>query len=357
MREWVEQTVERIVALEPRRVLEIGCGSGLLLFRVAPWCTVYHGTDVSAEALRAIEVQLRAAPLPQVTLEERAADDFRGLAAESFDLVVLNSVVQYFPHVDYLLDVLHGALPLVRPGGALFVGDVRSLPLADAYHTSVELYRAPADMSIEELRQRVHKRMLEEEELALDPAFFTAFAESASPVTCARAQPKHGLHPNEMTRYRYDVTLEVGRPKPDGSRIAWLDWQQASLGRDAFRRILAGKPDVIGIRRVPNAHLCEDVGAVELTSYGTGLRSVADLRRALASRRVDAMSPAEARALSAELGYGADLRCAGRGSDACYHLLLYRDAQPPSVMWPDERVPRQAWTHYANDPLIGRYSC
>ncbi|MGG6267240.1 amino acid adenylation domain-containing protein [Leptolyngbya sp. AN03gr2] len=43
MQEWVDSTVERILALQPKRVLEIGCGTGLLLFRVAPQCLEYVG--------------------------------------------------------------------------------------------------------------------------------------------------------------------------------------------------------------------------------------------------------------------------------------------------------------------------
>lgn len=31
MREWVDVTVKRILAWQPKRVLEIGCGSGMLL--------------------------------------------------------------------------------------------------------------------------------------------------------------------------------------------------------------------------------------------------------------------------------------------------------------------------------------
>jgi hypothetical protein len=39
--EWVDQTVGRILSLRPSRVLEIGSGSGLMLFRVAPHCEYY----------------------------------------------------------------------------------------------------------------------------------------------------------------------------------------------------------------------------------------------------------------------------------------------------------------------------
>ena len=51
MREWVDSTVARILSLKPGRVLEIGCGAGLLLLRIAPHCMKYWGTDF-AESLQ-----------------------------------------------------------------------------------------------------------------------------------------------------------------------------------------------------------------------------------------------------------------------------------------------------------------
>src|SRR6185436_3123459 len=51
MRAWVEATVTRILALQPRRVLEIGCGRGLLLARIAPHCERYTGTDFAETAI------------------------------------------------------------------------------------------------------------------------------------------------------------------------------------------------------------------------------------------------------------------------------------------------------------------
>ncbi|HSU82029.1 MAG TPA: amino acid adenylation domain-containing protein, partial [Thermoanaerobaculia bacterium] len=155
MREWVDATVERLLALPHHRVLEVGCGTGLLLFRVAPATERYRATDFSPEALARVRAGLDVRPLPQVELAQALADDWSGVRPGDFDLVVLNSIVQYFPGVDYLIRVLEGAVAAVAPGGAVFVGDVRSLPLLEAFHSSVELHRAPGPLPEEELARRV----------------------------------------------------------------------------------------------------------------------------------------------------------------------------------------------------------
>src|SRR5436309_16057260 len=127
MREWVDRAVERILALLPAaggRVLEVGCGTGLLLFRVAPHCARYRATDFSRVVLDKLRRRIGESglDLSQVELTRAVADDWSGVEPGSFDLVVLNSVAQYFPDVDYLLRVLEGAARAVRPGGAVFVG-------------------------------------------------------------------------------------------------------------------------------------------------------------------------------------------------------------------------------------------
>src|SRR4029450_3653052 len=106
--EWADFTVERILAVpqETRpqpRVLEIGCGTGMLLFRIAPQCEHYVGVDFSASALAYIQSQLAAQRLSNVSLERLAAEDLDQLAASGpFDAIVINSVIQYFPAADYL---------------------------------------------------------------------------------------------------------------------------------------------------------------------------------------------------------------------------------------------------------------
>ncbi|HEV8580082.1 MAG TPA: amino acid adenylation domain-containing protein [Thermoanaerobaculia bacterium] len=215
MGEWVDLTVERLLALDHRRVLEVGCGTGLLLFRLAPQAEHYAGTDFSSVALDLVGREAARRGLAQVELARRTADDWTGVDPGSFDLVILNSVVQYFPGVDYLLRVLAGAVRAVRPGGAVWIGDVRSLPLLAALHESIELFRTGDSLSGEELQRRVLRRVAEEEELVLDPELFRGL-EECLPIHRTEILDKRSRYRNELTRFRYDVVLHVG----DGDAVA-----------------------------------------------------------------------------------------------------------------------------------------
>ena len=59
MRAWQQSSLAAILKLQPRRVLEIGCGTGLLLLQIAPHCEAYTGTDFSPIALDYVRRQLR----------------------------------------------------------------------------------------------------------------------------------------------------------------------------------------------------------------------------------------------------------------------------------------------------------
>src|SRR5262249_42525880 len=168
MREWVEQTTARIKGLNPGSVLEIGCGTGLLLFRIAPQCERYFGADFSRTAIDSLRRQLSGDPaLSHVELSARRADELEDIKAESFDLAILNSVVQYFPNVEYLVQVLEGAVNAVEDGGIVFVGDVRSLALLEAFYASIQMHQSPS-LSKAQLQRRIKERLKEEEELVID---------------------------------------------------------------------------------------------------------------------------------------------------------------------------------------------
>jgi hypothetical protein len=91
----------------------------------------------------------------------------RRFERNAFDLIVINSVVQYFPSALYLVQLLEQVVPLVKEGGTIFLGDVRSLPLHEAFHTSVALKLAPASLSAAEVRRHARQRLERDDELVV----------------------------------------------------------------------------------------------------------------------------------------------------------------------------------------------
>ena len=218
MHEYIGDTVARAMALRPSRVLEIGCGTGMIAFQLLPQVEQYWGTDISEVAIAGLKkvqeeraLQVRSPKLAGARFEARAADDFSGWAAGQFDLALLPSVVQYFPSVDYLREVLSGLARLLTDGGAIYVGDVRSLHLLEAFHASVQLHQADEGVTAAVLKQRVWQQLQNEQEMAIDPAFFVALADAVPEICGVEILPKRGWHQNEMTRFRYDVVLQVGK--------------------------------------------------------------------------------------------------------------------------------------------------
>lgn len=351
MGEQVDRTVERILNLLPSRVLEVGCGTGLLLFRLAPLCSAYTGTDFSATALEYVSNQLAEAPQPQVQLLQRTADDFQNLEPESFDVVILNSIAQYFPDIDYLVRVLEGACRVVSRGGSIFLGDVRNFALLEAFHTSLQLHSAPDSLSLTEFRERVRKSMAQEQELTIDPAFFSALQRRLPRISEVEVQPKRGRYLNELTRFRYDVVLRVGgvaELESDPTRVEWR-------GVPALRDVLQStKQDLVVVDDVPDARVGESVRAVERLATRDGERTAGDLRARLS---FEGIAPEELWALGDELpfeigvGWSADQARAGLLRIVCRRRSAKRALNLVPLLALDAPLEKPL-TAFANEPIL-----
>lgn len=362
MSQWVDQTIDRIQALRPRRVLEIGVGTGLLLYRIAPQCETYVGTDFSAEALDAVRKQVTQRGLSQVTLFQRGGDDFSGLLAEgqaAFDTVIINSVVQYFPDKEYLMRVLEGAVQLVAPGGAIFVGDVRNLDLLAAFHTSVQLRQAPLTLLNEQLRQRVQTRLTQENEVVIAPAFFAALQQRLPRISHGEVHLKRGAYQNELSRFRYDVTLHIDRPLRPVADYPALDWRGEKLAIVDVRAYLTTHtPTCLVIKHIPNARVVTDVAAAGLLAQSPLHGGVGELWQALGQVVQDpGIEPEALWALGAGTPYTVQLTW----SDApdCFDAIIWRNEALPADRTAPLPVVERApvaladWTTYVNTPYEG----
>ncbi|WP_157163564.1 non-ribosomal peptide synthetase, partial [Nocardia aobensis] len=302
MMEWRSATVDRILTLQPRRVLEIGVGSGLVLSQIAPQCENYVATDVSAVAIDNIAHWLEQMQIPwrdRVQLLTQPAHVTEALPRGSFDTIILNSVIQYFPNSDYLTEVTDAALDLLAPGGAMFIGDVRNHTLQGAFHTAVTLART-ATTDAAEIRRRVQLAVLAEPELLLAPEFFTRWAAGHPAVAGLDIQVKRGSADNELNRYRYDVIVHT-TPTPVRSLATapTRAWTRVAGLRGLRTQLISEHPATLRITDIPRTGLITDVRIERALADGLSLADA--LARADATS--DAVTPEQLHRVGETTGY------------------------------------------------------
>ena len=269
MDEWVRHTVGRICETPHRRVLEIGVGTGLIMRGLAGAAESYLGVDISVAAIEAASKHT----LPGVEVELRHGDAtaLQDLVAGSRDVVVLNSVIQYFPSIDYLASVLDRAVELIDDAGAVFVGDVRSFEDLELFYLDVELSRAAPLDAVDDVRSRVAQRRERESELCVAPRFFRMWAEQAGVDVEFRV--KRTAACNEMSLFRYDVVVRKScRSEELRHSVGW-----SATG--SLRQTLERFDDAVTVIGVPNPKLAWVAAtAAELPTASPG-QTVWDLER------------------------------------------------------------------------------
>jgi len=359
MRDWAKNQAAQILALQPSRVLEIGCGTGLLLFQIASRCTQYCGTDFSPISLNYIRQHLANQQLANVTLLQKMATDFEGVETAAFDAVILNSVVQYFPNIDYLVQVLEGAVKATAPGGFIFIGDVRSLPLLAAFHASVQLYQAEPSLAGEQLQQRVQMQIFQETELVIEPDFFSALKHRFPQIGGVEIQLIRGSYRNELTDFRYNAILhiasETAPPKssPKGERHAekrldWLDENQNLTVTKVQEILLQNQLDVLRIANVPNARVTAAVKAAELLSVVDKFPTAGQLQKAVEKVENLGVDPEAWYAL--EVPYNVNISWSNSDSQGRYDVVFAR-GQTRDFVRETRSDNLRPWRSYANNPL------
>jgi amino acid adenylation domain-containing protein len=252
------------------RVLEIGCGAGLIFWEMARRVARAVGLDPSGltqERNRAHAVEHGHG---NVELRTGFANEIDDLPAGAFDLVVLASTIQFFPGPGYLERVVEQALRRLAPGGALLIADV-----PDA-RRQAELRRSLADAGAPQ--QAAQGRMT-----SFDEDLFRDFAAALPEVgEVSVLHRREGFH-NEL-RFRYDVLVTRG----DGGRSGigarrkrlWTGWHVASRAADRppacaspddFAYVVhtsgsTGTPKGIGVQHRPAVNLIDWVNG----TFGVG---------------------------------------------------------------------------------------
>jgi amino acid adenylation domain-containing protein len=355
MQEWLNCTVDRIRSLRPKKVLEIGCGVGLLLQHLAPQCSVYVGTDFSASALAQLRQWVdQRGDLKHVELLHRPATELDDLQPGSFDTVVINSVVQYFPDVEYLLEVLQGAVRLIGTEGTVFIGDVRHLPLLTVFHTAVQLNKAAPTVSVDELRHRIARAVAQDKELVIDPLFFQALPNRVAGISSTEIQLKRGRVKNELTQYRYDVVLHTGQPNAGRVTCQTLDWHRAVRSMSEFNATMDnGRWPAVRVRGIPNGRLSRHMAIYHFIETFDEQQDVGAICRRIDKIEAEEVDPEAFWNWGEAHGYDIRVTWGAHDSPEICEVELLDRSRAGEFTW--EVLPQgnatKAWSAYANDPL------
>ena len=355
MREWLDATIQRIAALKPTHLLEIGCGIGLLTQTLAPMCESYYGSDLSSTAVSRLQEFTETQPqLSHIELTQREATDFRDVRPRSLDTIVLNSVIQYFPNLTYLLNVLEGAARSVAPGGHIFVGDVRHFGLLRILQSSVQFAKASPDASVRWLKQKIALSVEQEAELVVDPQFFLALPQSDLPIVGAEILIKRGHARNELTRYRYDVLLHVGETKRISSRQE-IEWPAGGTSiDDLVSRLKGRKFPSVRITGVPNRRIARDLAVTRALSLAGDMQSVKEIMVHVDASEDVGVDPETIWESRDVTGYDVSVGWSPGSLNGSFDITLTdRDqcAEPPSVAPLAVNPPDLASMTFATDPL------
>jgi amino acid adenylation domain-containing protein len=345
MKDWLDDFIDTVNQHQYQHVLEIGCGTGMILFRLAPFCKSYIATDFSKQALAHIHRHLPNNH--QVQLLQREALDFQGFTAHQFDTIIINSVIQYFPDIDYLRQVIAGCLPLIRDGGRLIMGDIRSLPLLRAFHAGTTFAHADSHTRLREARAQLNRAMLEEDELAVSPDFFTSLnLERLGRISFRMQKPDHD---NELSKFRYTTIIDVGT----SNETTEYESFKSTSPDEVKKMIEANRPTRFTLHAVPNSRVSFEVAlAEELNSKRHADIHVLELKSYVETRQEHGVDPKVWWELGESLGYFVEAGWSDSQSNGAYDVCfqLKTSSDPFFVGVPG----RSTDGPFGNHPLRGK---
>jgi 2-polyprenyl-6-hydroxyphenyl methylase/3-demethylubiquinone-9 3-methyltransferase len=118
--------IDRHARLAGKKVLDVGCGGGILAEAMSKLGATVSGIDLSEKALRVAELHLHESRL-DIAYEGVSAEDLAARAASSFDVVTCMELLEHVPEP---ASMVAACARLVRPGGHVFFSTLNRNPKA-----------------------------------------------------------------------------------------------------------------------------------------------------------------------------------------------------------------------------------
>lgn len=323
----VKAVVQQVAFHQPKRILEIGCGTGMLLFQFLGNVEHYYATDLSRNALEHIAASLRETPhANRVNTYLTDASELGEVPVEEADMVLINSVAQYFPSVDYLTSLMETLAQRLPQNAKILIGEVRDLRLLRAFHAWILRSHCLPSTSKRRFRALLADRLKLEKELVIHPAYFRHLGQKMPRIRQTHVRPRGTGFKNELVRFRYDVLLCLDRALPSGITPVVRRWPDGN-------GVLEGAPVTTNqsfyLTDIPNHRLAEELVLLEwLDRPGDEDAELSQALEKLDGQVPRGEDPAECLARAAASGFAATLHWEHEHEDGRFELYLQPADKP-----------------------------
>ena len=192
-----------------KTALEIGCASGITMFRLSTSLKKYIATDMAKESLEKNRIMAKERNIENIIFFQCAAVEIEKLLPLKVDLVIINSVIQYFPGINYLKKVVDQACKLLENDGIIYLGDIMDLDKKQKLHDSLSMYKKN--------NPEAKTKLDLTEELFLPRKYFYYLQNINPLIESIEISDKIATIENEMSMFRYDVILHINKVRKNVS--------------------------------------------------------------------------------------------------------------------------------------------
>ncbi len=206
MSEWRNDTTDIISSLKPKKVLEIACGTGMMMFNIIDNIDYYLGVDVAGEGIRYIKRHLTESQKNKTDFYVMSGENIDRIDQNEFDIAFINSATQYMGEEEEFTACLKKMTDKVKYGGKIFLGDMKSAALRDMFYKTVELWKEDKN-TINDLEQRISKRKKRDFEFYISTDYLNSLKDIIPRIKKIEIHLKKGVYKTEMNLFRFDAVL------------------------------------------------------------------------------------------------------------------------------------------------------
>ncbi len=186
------------------RVLEIGCGHGLLVSNLHRDVGYYVATDLSDLIIQRNKEFFSSKGIENVAFKRLSAREILITEpAKSFDAVLCSSVVHYFPDLSYFESVISDAIDLLKDEGIIYLDDLMAADKRDEFILSVREYKGTNPTAASKINW--------DNDLFIDKNYLKNLVHKFPAITQVEITNKLGDYENELLKYRFDAIIYVNK--------------------------------------------------------------------------------------------------------------------------------------------------